>query len=105
MKVLFVQFSPVSRYFLSVRTKDFALKHPGTMKMAVFWDVAPCSQVEKLTDVSEMLTASIIRLPDYMTQHPRRVIFMLAAVRTRNLTQEQSSCLRTRDQVSLQRNK
>jgi hypothetical protein len=28
-----------------------------SMKMAVFWDVGPCS----LTDVSEVLTASIIR--------------------------------------------
>jgi hypothetical protein len=31
-----------------------------SMKFRVFWDVAPCSHV-KLTDVSEVLTASIIR--------------------------------------------
>jgi hypothetical protein len=30
------------------------------MKMAVFWDVTPCSLVE-LYDVSELLAASIIR--------------------------------------------
>jgi hypothetical protein len=30
------------------------------MKMAVFWDVAPCS-LEKLADVSEVLSASVIR--------------------------------------------
>jgi hypothetical protein len=30
------------------------------MKAAVFWNVAPCSW-QKLTDVSEDLTASIIR--------------------------------------------
>jgi hypothetical protein len=32
----------------------------ATMKMTVFWDVAPCSLV-KFTDVSEGFTASIIR--------------------------------------------
>jgi hypothetical protein len=56
------------------------------MKMIVFWDVAPCCLVE-LTDVSEVLTASIRTmmmeaestsetpgkfLPDYPAQHPRR---------------------------------
>jgi hypothetical protein len=30
------------------------------MKMTAFWDITPCS-LEKLTDVSELLTASIIR--------------------------------------------
>jgi hypothetical protein len=30
-----------------------------SVKMAVFWDVAPCVW-ERLTDVSEVLTASII---------------------------------------------
>jgi hypothetical protein len=30
------------------------------MKMTVFWDVAPCSMI-KLTDVSEVLTAFIVR--------------------------------------------
>jgi hypothetical protein len=29
------------------------------MKMAVFWDIAPCNLVD--TDISEELTASIIR--------------------------------------------
>jgi hypothetical protein len=32
------------------------------MKMTVFWDVARCSLVE-VTDVSEVLAASIIRTP------------------------------------------
>jgi hypothetical protein len=32
----------------------------GSMKVNVFLDVAPCSMVE-VTDVSEILTASIIR--------------------------------------------
>jgi hypothetical protein len=32
----------------------------ASMKMAVFWVVAPCSLVE-VTDVSEVLAASIIR--------------------------------------------
>jgi hypothetical protein len=31
------------------------------MEMIVFWIVAPCSLAEKFTDVSEVLTASIIR--------------------------------------------
>jgi hypothetical protein len=35
------------------------------MKMAVFWDVAQCSQI--FTDVLEVLTASIIRA---MSHHP-----------------------------------
>jgi hypothetical protein len=30
------------------------------MKMTVFWDVTPCSLVE-IKDISEVLTASIIR--------------------------------------------
>jgi hypothetical protein len=33
----------------------------ASMKMAVFWVVAPCSLVE-VTDVSEVLAASIIRV-------------------------------------------
>jgi hypothetical protein len=44
------------------------------MKMAVFWDVVP-SSLKILTDVSEVLSASIIRaiaLPDYTAQHPKR---------------------------------
>jgi ABC-type uncharacterized transport system permease subunit len=45
------------------------------MMMAVFWVVAPCS-LEKFTDVSEVLAASIIRavvalLPDYTVLQPR----------------------------------
>jgi hypothetical protein len=37
-------------------------KHSCDLKMAVFWDVAPCSLVIILTDVQEELTASIIRV-------------------------------------------
>jgi hypothetical protein len=33
----------------------------ASMKMASFWDIAPCSVVEVYTDVSELSTASIIR--------------------------------------------
>jgi hypothetical protein len=52
------------------------------MKMTVFWDVALCNQ--KFTDVSEVLTTSIITTlmmeavsnsetsVNYMVQHPRR---------------------------------
>jgi hypothetical protein len=32
----------------------------ASMKMTVFWVVAPCSLVEKFTDVSEVLAVSII---------------------------------------------
>jgi hypothetical protein len=32
-----------------------------SLKMAVFWVVAPCSLVEKFTDILEVLAASIIR--------------------------------------------
>jgi hypothetical protein len=52
------------------------------MKMAVFWDVAPCSLVE-ITAVSEMLAAIIALMMEtastsetsvnfYTAQHPRR---------------------------------
>jgi hypothetical protein len=37
--------------------------------MDVFWDDALCSLAD---DVSKELTASIIRMPDYMVLHPRR---------------------------------
>jgi alkylhydroperoxidase family enzyme len=47
------------------------------MKMAVFWAVAPCSMVE-ITDISEVLAASIIRAVALMME--------AAAVRTSNLT-------------------
>jgi hypothetical protein len=62
--------------------------------MTVFWDVQPCGLVE-LTDVSEELTASIIRA---MSTHRRSIskrlqgatfqkkfIFILAAMGTSNL--------------------
>jgi hypothetical protein len=40
--------------------------------MTVFWDVAPCSLWE-LTDVSEVLTASIVTAMTYYTaQHPTK---------------------------------
>jgi hypothetical protein len=62
---------------------------------AGFWDVAPCSLVE-ITDVSQVLTASIIRametvgtsetsgpfLSDYTAQDSRRVISILEDVTT-----------------------
>jgi hypothetical protein len=32
----------------------------GSMKMSVFWDIAPCNLVD-MTDVSKVFTASIIR--------------------------------------------
>jgi hypothetical protein len=72
------------------------------LKVTAFWDVAPCSLVQA-TDVSEVLTASVIRvshgpdngcithilnygliLQDYMAPHCRRLklIFILVAVRT-----------------------
>jgi hypothetical protein len=38
------------------------------MKMAVFWDVAPCSLVE-VTNVSEVLAASIIALVKIRRAH------------------------------------
>jgi hypothetical protein len=70
----------------------------GGQKMTVFWDVAPCSFVEidrrfrgayclqhqgskhiwNVWNVSQFLR-------DYTAQHPRRLIFILAAVRTWNL--------------------
>jgi hypothetical protein len=70
------------------------------MKLTVFWDVVSCSLVE-VTDVSEVLTASIIALimeaastsetslnfyQHYATSQ-NTVIFKLAAVRTSNLTE------------------
>jgi hypothetical protein len=61
------------------------------MKMAVFWAVAPCSLAE-VTDVSEVLTASIIialmiesvSTSEYQTTRRKNpeVIFILAAVKT-----------------------
>jgi hypothetical protein len=45
-----------SRYLLR-----FQLLTATSMKRAVFWDIAPCS-LEELTDISEVLTAFIIRL-------------------------------------------
>jgi hypothetical protein len=41
------------------------------MKVAVFWVVAPCRLVE-VTDVSELLAASIIREIDYTVQLPSK---------------------------------
>jgi hypothetical protein len=41
---------------------DLRYENKMDMKMSVFWDVAPCSLVTRLlTNVSEELTASIIR--------------------------------------------
>jgi hypothetical protein len=40
--------------------------------MAVFWVVAPCSLVEKFTNVSEVLAASIIRAIDLMVEAAKR---------------------------------
>jgi hypothetical protein len=37
------------------------------MKMTAFWDVVPCSLVE-ITDISETLSASIIRASDLLKQ-------------------------------------
>jgi hypothetical protein len=54
------------------------------MKMTVFWMLGRVVW-EKFADVSEVLSASVIRamsLSDYTAQHPRRVIFVFAAVRT-----------------------
>jgi hypothetical protein len=46
---------------MEVNTDYLIPKHTLVfLKMAVFWVVAPCSLVE-VTDVSEMLAASIIR--------------------------------------------
>jgi hypothetical protein len=56
-------------------------------KMTVFWDVAPCSLV-KFADVSEVLAASIIRVMIRLhnATSQKTLIFILAAVRTLNLT-------------------
>jgi hypothetical protein len=43
----------------------FQVLTAASMKMAVFWDVALCSLV-KVTDVSEVLSASIIRAMNYI---------------------------------------
>jgi hypothetical protein len=63
------------------------------MPFRVFWAVAPCGQVD-VDDVSDVRTASIIRAMeavrssetsvhiDYTALHPRRLNFILAAVRT-----------------------
>jgi hypothetical protein len=65
------------------------------MKMAVVWDVVSCSLAD--TDRrfrgahhhdnrdSKLLWNVGQYLPDYMIQHPRRVIFILVAVRTSDL--------------------
>jgi hypothetical protein len=50
-------YCPVSEEVFHVRFKDFTA---ASMKFRVFWDIAACSHVE-MTDVSELLTASIIR--------------------------------------------
>jgi hypothetical protein len=50
-------YCPVNEDVFHVRFKVFTA---ASMKFRVFWDVAPCSHVET-TDVSEVLTASIIR--------------------------------------------
>jgi hypothetical protein len=39
----------------------FQVLAAANMKIAVFWNVAPCSLIE-MTDVSEVLIASIIRV-------------------------------------------
>jgi hypothetical protein len=76
------------------------------LKMTVLWNVVPCSQVRIYTDVSEKLTASIIRVmmvsaiiklhhANYQTVSIRlhgatshvTIIFILLAVRTRKFTE------------------
>jgi hypothetical protein len=39
----------------------FQVLTAAIMKLAAFWDAAPCSLVEVYTDVSEILIASIIK--------------------------------------------
>jgi hypothetical protein len=52
----------------------FQILTAASMKMTVLWNIAPCSFVE-VTDISEMHTASIIRViglhQEYTTLYPR----------------------------------
>jgi hypothetical protein len=61
------------------------------MKMAVFWLVAPCNLVEVYRRFGGTCCCHLRGdgklIPDYVAQQPKKTaIFMLAAVRTSNLT-------------------
>jgi hypothetical protein len=54
---------------------ELGLKIEGCMEFAVFWDTAPCTS-------SHVEVADV----DYTALHPTRFNFLLAVVRTWNLT-------------------
>jgi hypothetical protein len=94
MTLLIVTSFPSSCHFAPLMSKYFcwhpALKHPLYMDMAVFWPVAPCSLVEV-----NRRSRGDHRPDDRGSKHgattQKTVAFILAVVKTSNLTHNPSS--------------
>jgi hypothetical protein len=47
---------------INLRILIFQILVVAIMKITIFWDILPCSLVDVLTSVSEVLSAAIIRI-------------------------------------------
>jgi hypothetical protein len=71
-----------SEYILGLNLDLCIQQTTRILKVTVFWDVAPCSIV-KITDVSEVLTASIVRASTGADgAFQTTVVYIVATVRT-----------------------